>query len=95
MFISIVYQLAVKFPLITDILEYKILQDPAVLTATLSVQFEELFIKFLYQITSQNVPIKGWVIILDSLDKVDTITAQTEIICIVATSICEHTIPFY
>ena len=100
-FTSIAYQLAVKFPPIADILDRKTLKDPTVLTAARLVQLEELLVKPLQQITSQNVPIEGWVIILDGLDEidgptaeVDGRTAQAEIIDIVAKSIREHTTPF-
>ena len=100
-FTSIAYQLAVKFPPIGDILDRKTLKDPTVLTAARPVQFEELLVKPLQQITSQNVPIEGWVIILDGLDEidgptaeVDGRTAQAEIIDIVAKSIRERSTPF-
>ena len=100
-FTSIAYQLAVKFPPIADILDRKILKDPTILTAARPVQFEELLVKPLDQFTSQNIPIKGWVVILDALDEIDGPTAevdggtaQAEIIDIVATSIREHTTPF-
>ena len=93
-FTSIAYQLAVKFPPIADILDREVLKDPTILTAARPVQFEELLVKPLRQVTSQNVPIEGWVIILDGLDEVDVITAQAKIIHIVATSISEHTTPF-
>ena len=100
-FTSIAYQLAVKFPPIGDILDREILKDPTILTAARRVQFEELLVKPLQQITSQNVPIEGWVIILDGLDEidgptaeVDGRTAQAEIIDIVAKSIRERSTPF-
>jgi len=100
-FTSIAYQLAVKFPPIADILDREILKDPTILTAARRVQFEELLAKPLLQVTSQDAPIEGWVIILDGLDEidgptpeVDGRTAQAEIIDIVATSIREHTTPF-
>ena len=86
-FTSIAYQLAVKFPLIADILDREILKDPTILTAARRVQFEELLVKPLLQVTSQNAPIEGWVIVLDGLDEIDGRTAQAEIIDIVATSI--------
>ena len=70
-FTSIAYQLAAKYPPIGDILDRKTLKDPTVLTAARPVQFEELLVKPLQQITSQNVPIEGWVIILDGLDEID------------------------
>ena len=70
-FTSIAYQLAVKFPPIGDILDREILKDPIILTASRRVQFEELLAKPLQQITSQNAPIEGWVIILDGLDEID------------------------
>jgi len=70
-FTSIAYQLAVKFPPIGDILDRKTLKDPTVLTAARPVQFEELLVKPLQQIIFQNVPIEGWVIILDGLDEID------------------------
>ena len=91
-FTSIAYQLAVKFPSITDILDREILKDPTVLTAARRVQFEELLVKPLRQVTSQNAPIEGWVIVLDGLDEVEGATAQTEIIRTIATSIRKRTI---
>ena len=98
-FTSIAYQLAVKFPLIADILDHKVLKDPTVLTASRLVQFDDLLVKPLRQ--AQNVPIEGWVIVLDGLDEIDGSTAevggktaQAEIIDIVATSIRERTTPF-
>ena len=91
-FTSIAYQLAVKFPLIADILDREILKDPTILTAARPVQFEELFVKPLRQ--TENALIKGRVIVLDGLDEIDGRTAQAEIIDIVATSIREHTTPF-
>ena len=98
-FTSIAYQLAVKFPQIADILDREVHKDPTVLSAARPVQFEELLVKPLRQ--AQNVPIEGWVIILDGLDEIDGSTpevdgrtAQAEIIDIVATSIRECTTPF-
>ncbi|KAL9709812.1 hypothetical protein Ac2012v2_006865 [Leucoagaricus gongylophorus] len=46
------------------------------------------------QVTSQNIPIEEWVIILDGLDEVEGTTAQIEIIRTITTSICERTTPF-
>ena len=91
-FTSISYQLAVKFPSIADILDREILKDPTILTAARPVQFEELLVKPLRQ--TQNIPIEGWVIVLDGLDEVDSTITQTEIIRIVAESIRERTTPF-
>ena len=70
----------------------KSLKDPTILTAARLVQFEELLVKPLRQ--TQNIPIEGWVIVLDGLDEVDGTIAQTEIIRIVAESIREHTTLF-
>lgn len=91
MFILIIYQFAIKFPLIADC---EVLKNPTILTTVQSVQFEKLLVKPLYQVTFQNVPIEEWMIILDSLVHVDIITTQTKIIHIFAISISEHTILF-
>ena len=56
-FTSIAYQLAVKFPLIADILDREIMKDPTILTAARPVQFEELLVKPLRQ--AQNALIEG------------------------------------
>ena len=45
--------------------------------------------------TSQNILIERWVIVLDGLDEVKGATAQTEIIYIVTISIYERSTPFW
>jgi len=97
-FTSVAYQLATKCSSIADTLDRQILNDPAILNAARPVQFEELIVKPLRQVTpkvtDQRLPFEERVIILDGLDELDGTTAQAEIIDIVATSIREHTTPF-
>jgi len=69
-FTSIAYQFAVKFPSIGNILDCEILKNPTIFTTSQQVQFQELLANSLYQVTSQNAPIEGWVIILDGLNEV-------------------------
>ena len=93
-FTSVAYQLATKCSSIADTLDRQILNDPAILNAARPVQFEELIVKPLRQVTPQSLPFEEWVIILDGLDELDGANAQAEIIDIVATSIRERTTPF-
>ena len=93
-FTSIAYQLATKCTSIADILDSQILNDSTILNAVRPVQFKDLIVKPLRQVTPQSLPFEEWVIILDGLDELDGVNAQAEIIDIVATSIHERTTPF-
>ncbi|KAJ3552718.1 hypothetical protein NP233_g12813 [Leucocoprinus birnbaumii] len=92
-FTSIAYQLALRSPPLSDILDRIIMSNPTILTAALPIQFQELIVKPLLQL-AQVTGLDGWTIILDGFDEIDGIDAQSDIIDIIATSIHERTTPF-
>ncbi|KAJ3566394.1 hypothetical protein NP233_g7037 [Leucocoprinus birnbaumii] len=92
-FTSIAYQLALRSPPLSDILDCIIMSNPTILTAALPIQFQELIVKPLLQL-AQVTDLDGWTIILDGFDEIDGIDAQRDIINIIATSIRSRTTPF-
>ncbi|KAJ3570083.1 hypothetical protein NP233_g4636 [Leucocoprinus birnbaumii] len=92
-FTSIAYQLALRSPLLSDILDRIIMSNPTILTAVLPIQFQKLIVEPLLQLV-QVTNLAGWTLILDGFDEIDGIVAQQEIIDIIATSIRERTTPF-
>ncbi|KAF5351093.1 hypothetical protein D9756_008268 [Leucocoprinus leucothites] len=92
-FTSIAYQLALKCPLLGDILDHEILKNPTLLTAAHPLQFQELLVAPLRQVKPQGIDIEGWVVILDGLDEVDDTNAQCDLLNIIAASIRDHTTP--
>ncbi|KAJ3563256.1 hypothetical protein NP233_g9056 [Leucocoprinus birnbaumii] len=92
-FTSITYQLVLRCPPLGNILDRIIISNPTILTAALPIQFQELIVKPLLQLT-QMTSMDGWTIILDGFDEIDGIDVQCDIIDIIATSIHDRTTPF-
>ncbi|KAJ3559913.1 hypothetical protein NP233_g11145 [Leucocoprinus birnbaumii] len=93
-FLSLAYQLALKSPLLADVLERTILKKPTLITAARPIQFEELLVKPLREVEVIDSRIQGWTIILDGLDEVNGTDAQCDIIKIIVASIRDRTTPF-
>ncbi|KXN89528.1 hypothetical protein AN958_05554, partial [Leucoagaricus sp. SymC.cos] len=92
---SIAYQVATKVDPFANILDHHIQKDPTLLTKALSEQFHQLLVDPLeeLQISGFNID-KGHIIILDSLDECADLEVQTELIEVIATSVCQQTMPF-
>ncbi|KAJ3571722.1 hypothetical protein NP233_g3569 [Leucocoprinus birnbaumii] len=92
-FPSIAYQIATKFPPFKEILETRIRSDPALLTKSLSMQFEELLVLPLRQLGFGRREVEGLVVVLDGLDECRGSANQCEIVNIIATSARNRTTP--
>ncbi|KAJ3574601.1 hypothetical protein NP233_g1663 [Leucocoprinus birnbaumii] len=93
-FPSLVYQLAALCEVFRDVAEARIQQNPALLTKSLSRQFEELLVRPLSQVRDSESKLPGRVIIIDGLDECRDTAEQCEIIRIIATSARNSTTPF-
>lgn len=91
---TIVYQLATKSEAYRNLVDAIIVRDPLVLQKSIGVQFRELLVKPLEQLSSQDHGISENVIIVDGLDECDGQDAQCVIIEIIATSILQRSTPF-
>ncbi|KAF5361089.1 hypothetical protein D9756_005177 [Leucocoprinus leucothites] len=93
-FTSIAYQIAAKCPSFREIVNKRMMDDPALATMSLSTQFELLLV---YPLRSIDVPrsgLNGHVVIIDGLDECHGTAEQCEIIRVIATSAYNHTTPF-
>lgn len=93
---TITYQLTTKYPAYRDLIDAIILRDRLVLQTSIEVQFEELLVKPLRELSSKGQRGVGMdaVIVIDGLDECNTATAIDAIIKLVITSIHQQTTPF-
>ncbi|KAF5361090.1 hypothetical protein D9756_005176 [Leucocoprinus leucothites] len=93
-FTSIAYQIAVKWPPFREIVNRRMMDDPALATMSLSTQFEHLLV---HPLRSVNIPqsgLDGRVVIIDGLDECRGTAEQCEIIRVIAASVHKRTTPF-
>lgn len=92
---TIAYQLTTKYSAYRDLLDAIILRDPLVLETSIDVQFRELLVKPLHELSAKGQAVgTDTIIIIDGLDECKTTTAQTAIMELVTTSIHDQTTPF-
>ncbi|KAF5347624.1 hypothetical protein D9756_010666 [Leucocoprinus leucothites] len=93
-FTSIAYQIATKCPSIREIVDRRMLEDPALAMTSLSTQFEELLVRPLREIDATGSGLDGRVVIIDGLDECHGTAEQREIIRLIGVSARKHTTPF-
>ncbi|KAF5344326.1 hypothetical protein D9756_011308, partial [Leucocoprinus leucothites] len=93
-FTSIAYQIATKSPSFHEIVDKRMLEDPALATASLSTQFDDLLIQPLRGLDTTGNDLDGCVVIIDGLDECQGTAEQSEIVRIIATSAHNRTTPF-
>lgn len=92
---TIAYQLTTRYPAYRDLVDAIIQRDPLVLQTAMAVQFRELLVKPLRELSSQGQGVgTDTVIIVDGLDECKTTAAQSIVIELVTTSIHQETTPF-
>ncbi|KAF5356319.1 hypothetical protein D9756_003674 [Leucocoprinus leucothites] len=94
-FTSIAYQVAAICPSFRDIVNRRMIDDPALATASLSTQFEDLLVHPLGKVDITKSGLDGRVVIIDGLDECRGTAAQCEIIQIIAASTRKRTTPFH
>ncbi|KAF5356325.1 hypothetical protein D9756_003678 [Leucocoprinus leucothites] len=93
-FTSIAYQIAATCPSFREIVDKRMIDDPALATKSLSTQFEDLLVHPLGRVNTADSGLDGRVVIIDELDECRGTAAQCEIIEIIATSARKRTTPF-
>ncbi|KAF5348921.1 hypothetical protein D9756_009838 [Leucocoprinus leucothites] len=93
-FTSIAYQIATKYPSFREIIDRRMIEDPALATKSLSIQFEVLLVQPLRQIDVARSGLAECVVIIDGLDECRGTGGQCEIIKIIAASAHNRTTPF-
>ncbi|KAJ3553590.1 hypothetical protein NP233_g12610 [Leucocoprinus birnbaumii] len=92
---TIAYQLATRYPSYRHAVDAAITRDPLILQASIPVQFRELIVKPLREISSQDrAGVEDAIIVVDGLDECNGLQAQSTIINVVITSASEGTSPF-
>ncbi|KAF5346372.1 hypothetical protein D9756_011390 [Leucocoprinus leucothites] len=93
-FTSIAFQIATICPSFGEIVSKCMIEHPALVTKSLSAQFELLLVQPLGQVDIAGSGLDGRVVIIDGLDECRGTVEQCEIIKIIATSVDKHTTPF-
>ncbi|KAF5355143.1 hypothetical protein D9756_005456 [Leucocoprinus leucothites] len=93
-FTSIAYQIATTCPSFREIIDKRMIEDPALVTKSLSIQFKELLVCPLGQVDNAESGLQERVVIIDGLDECRGTAEQCEIIRIVAASVDKRTTPF-
>ncbi|KAF5353279.1 hypothetical protein D9756_008135 [Leucocoprinus leucothites] len=93
-FTSIAYQVAAICPSFREIVDRRMIDDPALATKSLSAQFEDLLVHTLGRADVAGSGLDGRVVVIDGLDECRGTAAQCEIIEVIATSVRERTTPF-
>ncbi|KAF5346057.1 hypothetical protein D9756_010801 [Leucocoprinus leucothites] len=93
-FTSIAYQIATTCPPFREIINNRMIEDPALATKSLSTQFKELLVRPLGQVDTAGSGLEECVVIIDGLDECRGTAEQCEIIKIIAASVDKHTTPF-
>ncbi|KAF5355724.1 hypothetical protein D9756_004396 [Leucocoprinus leucothites] len=93
-FTSIAYQIATACPSFREIINNRMIEDPALATKSLSTQFMELLVRPLGQVDTAESGLQECVVIIDGLDECRGMAEQCEIIGIVAASADKRTTPF-
>lgn len=91
---TIVYQLATKFKAYRQLVDARIVRDPFVLEKSVDVQFRELLVKPLRELSSQGQQFGESIIIVDGLDECHGQDTQRVIIEVITASVLEQTMPF-
>jgi hypothetical protein len=92
---TIAYQLCTKSPSYRKAVELLIDRDPFVLQNSIKAQFQELIVKPLGQLSSEErEAITDTVVIIDGLDECDGLEAQRDIIDVITVSAAIGTSPF-
>lgn len=92
---TITFQLTTRAPAYRDLVDAIIQDNPLVLEASIDVQFEELLVKPLRELSANGLGVGvDEVIIVDGLDECRNMTAQGSIIELITTSIHQRRIPF-
>ncbi|KAF5356326.1 hypothetical protein D9756_003679 [Leucocoprinus leucothites] len=93
-FTSIAYQVAATCPSFREIVDRRMIDDPALATKSLSTQFEDLLVHPFGRVDIVQSGLDGCVVIIDGLDECRGTAAQCEIIQIIAASARKRTTPF-
>ncbi|KAF5359466.1 hypothetical protein D9756_003662 [Leucocoprinus leucothites] len=93
-FTSIAYQVATKCAQFRDIMNKRMVQDPALAAKSLPTQFENLLVHPLGMVDVPASSLDGRVVIIDGLDECRGIAEQCEVIRIIAASARKRTTPF-
>ncbi|KAF5345820.1 hypothetical protein D9756_010857 [Leucocoprinus leucothites] len=93
-FTSIAYQVAATCPSFREIVDRRMINDPALAKKSLSTQFEDLLVHPLARVDIAESGLDGCVVIIDGLDECRGTAAQCEIIKVIATSARNRTTPF-
>ncbi|KAF5345818.1 hypothetical protein D9756_010858 [Leucocoprinus leucothites] len=93
-FTSIAYQIAATCPSFREIVDRRMIDDPALATKSLSTQFEDLLVHPLARVDIAQSGLDGHVVIIDGLDECRGTAAQCELIEVIATSARNRTTPF-
>ncbi|KAF5360810.1 hypothetical protein D9756_005191 [Leucocoprinus leucothites] len=93
-FTSIAYQIAVKCPPFREIVNRRMIDDPALPTMSLSTQFEHLLVRPLRSVNVPQSSLEGYTVIIDGLDECRGTAEQCEIIRVIAASAHNRTTPF-
>ncbi|KAF5347352.1 hypothetical protein D9756_010003 [Leucocoprinus leucothites] len=93
-FTSIAYQIATKCPSFREIIDKRMIEDPALATMSLSTQFEDLLVHPLRGVNIARSSLDGRVVIIDGLDECRGTAEQCEIIRVIAASVHRRTTPF-
>ncbi|KAF5348102.1 hypothetical protein D9756_010793 [Leucocoprinus leucothites] len=91
---SIAYQIAATCPTFREIIDQRMISDPALAMTSLSTQFENLLVHPLRGVDTAESGLDGRVVIIDGLDECRGTAEQCEIIKIIATSARKRTTPF-
>ncbi|KAF5360385.1 hypothetical protein D9756_005189 [Leucocoprinus leucothites] len=93
-FTSIAYQIAAKCRPFREIINRRMMDDPALATMSLATQFEHLLVRPLRSVNIPRCSLEGCAVIIDGLDECRGTAEQCEIIRVIATSVHKRTTPF-
>ncbi|KAF5347346.1 hypothetical protein D9756_009878 [Leucocoprinus leucothites] len=93
-FASVAYQVAAICPSFWEIVDKRMINDPALVTKSLPTQFKDLLVHPLDKVDTAGNGLDGRVVIIDGLDECRGTAAQREIIEIIAASARNRTTPF-
>jgi hypothetical protein len=93
-FITLAYQLSTVLPHYRQILDMTVYNDKAIITKTMSSQFDLLIVKPLKELERQGVGVGPKAIFIDGLDECANTDAQIKIIQLIASSVHKESTPF-